>query len=270
MLQKATSYLVAGLAALGLAAGSVAAQQPLAEDQDWCRDSHSDRDYDRYCEVREFTLGVTDRLVVDAAPNGGIAVEGWDRNEIRVLARVSGQADQMDDARRLVKEVEVLTTATITAEGPRTGRHESWSVSFRVFAPRHSDLALETTNGGIRIEDVAGDIEFNTTNGGVRLTAVGGDVRGRTTNGGLHIELAGSEWPGAGLDVRTTNGGVRLTIPAGYNARLETGTTNGGMRFDFPVTVQGRIDRRLSVDLGAGGTLLRAFTTNGGVTVQQG
>ena len=269
MLQKATSYVALGLAAFALSAGAVSAQQ-VAEDQDWCRDRDYDRDHERYCEVREFTLGAMDRITVDAAPNGGIKVEGWDRNEIRVLARVSGQADQMDDARALVQEVEVLTGRTISSDGPRTGRHESWSVSFQIYAPRSSDLSLETTNGGIRIEDVAGDIDFNTTNGGVHLTGVAGDVRGRTTNGGLHIDLAGSEWQGAGLDVRTTNGGVKLTIPDGYNARLETGTTNGGMRFDFPVTVQGRIDRRLSVDLGSGGKLIRAFTTNGGVTVRRG
>jgi hypothetical protein len=269
MLQKATSYVALGLVAFALSAGTASAQQ-LAEDQNWCRGRDYDRDHDRYCEVREFTLGAVDRITVDAAPNGGIKVEGWDRNEIRVLARVTGQADDMDDARALVQEVEVLTGRTISSDGPRTGRHESWSVSFHIYAPRSSDLSLETTNGGIRIADVAGDIDFNTTNGGVTLTAVAGDVQGRTTNGALHIELAGSEWQGAGLDVRTTNGGVKLTIPDGYNARLETGTTNGGMRFDFPVTVQGRIDRRLSVDLGSGGKLIRAFTTNGGVTVRRG
>lgn len=273
MLQKATSFLALGVVALGLTAASVgaaAAQQPLAEDQGWCRDRDHDRDHDRYCEVREFTLGAMDRIAVDAAPNGGITVEGWDRNEIRVLARVTAQADHMDDARGLVQEVEVSTSGTISSKGPRTGRHEWWSVSFRILAPRSSDLSLETTNGGIRIEDVAGDIDFSTTNGGVHLTGVAGDVRGRTTNGGLHIDLTGSEWQGSGLDVRTTNGGVKLTVPDGYNARLETGTTNGGMRFDFPVTVQGRIDRRLSVDLGSGGKPIRAFTTNGGVTVVRG
>ncbi len=275
MLQKATSLFGATVLALGLTAVSaqaIFAQQPLAEDQEWCRDRDHGRyhDEDRYCEVREFTLGAMDRIAVDAEPNGGIKVEGWDRSEIRVLARVTARADDMGDARAIVQEVEVLTDGTISSKGPRTGRHESWSVSFRVFAPRSSDLSLETTNGGIRIVDVDGDIDFNTTNGGVYLTGVAGDVRGRTTNGALHIELTGSEWQGAGLDVHTTNGAVNLMIPDGYNARLETGTTNGGMRFDFPVTVQGRIDRRLSVDLGSGGKLIRAFTTNGGVRVRRG
>jgi hypothetical protein len=35
------------------------------------------------------------------------------------------------------------------------------------------------------------------------------------------------------------------------------------------MTVQGRIDRQLSVNLGSGGPLVRATTTNGGVSVKR-
>jgi len=62
---------------------------------------------------------------------------------------------------------------------------------------------------------------------------------------------------------------VNLYIPAGYNARLETGTVNGPMRFDFPVTVQGRITKQLSTDIGSGGPTIRAVTTNGPVVVRR-
>jgi hypothetical protein len=86
-------------------------------------------------------------------------------------------------------------------------------------------------------------------------------------NGGVTVELDGERWEGSGLDVQTTNGGVHLSLPSRYNARLETGTVNGGLQFDFPVTVQGRLSRRLTTDLGSGGALIRVVTTNGGVTV---
>ncbi len=135
--------------------------------------------------------------------------------------------------------------------------------------PKSSNMDLETNNGGVSIDGVTGRLEFNTTNGGIRLDDVHGDVRGRTTNGGLDIRLTGSEWQGRGLDVTTTNGGIDLMVPRGYNARLETGTVNGGMRIDFPITVQGRIGRDISTDLGDGGTLIRVRTTNGGVDIRQ-
>ena len=142
-------------------------------------------------------------------------------------------------------------------------------MTFEAFVPNRSDLDLETLNGGIGIEDVHGRIRFQVTNGGVALTGLGGDVQGRTTNGGIRLALDGNAWDGEGADVRATNGGIVLTVPDGYSAHLEAGTTNGGLHFDFPVTVQGRLNKRIELDLGNGGASIRAITTNGGVTVRR-
>jgi hypothetical protein len=60
-----------------------------------------------------------------------------------------------------------------------------------------------------------------------------------------------------------------MSMPAKYSARLETGTLNGHIRVDFPVTVSGQIDRQLSINLGSGGPLVRATTTNGGVSIKR-
>jgi DUF4097 and DUF4098 domain-containing protein YvlB len=105
----------------------------------------------------------------------------------------------------------------------------------------------------------------------VRLQDVGGRVNGETRNGGLNVTLNGSKWDGEGLDVQTSNGGVDLRIPDDYNAELETRTVNGGLRIDFPITVQGELTSRrgLSTTLGSGGPLIRARTTNGGVTIRR-
>lgn len=237
---------------------------------DWCMETPSNGNRGRFCEVRELQAspGTFDR--VDAGPNGGIEVTGWARNEIRVLAKVEGRARQDDIARALVSGVHVgMDGGTLRAEGPRTERRESWSVSYRVSVPHRYDLDLSTVNGGISVEAVSGQIEFGATNGGVSLTEIGGDVRGRTTNGGMKIVLSGDQWEGTGLDVRTTNGGITLMLPEGFNAQLESATTNGALSVDFPITVSGRIDRRLRTQLGSGGPLLRAITTNGGVTIKQ-
>jgi len=260
------SLLTAGL----LAAGSLvsATQLRTVDDDGWCREGGSDHRA-RHCEVREATLPARGQIEVDAHPNGGIDVEGWDKKEILLQVKVVAQAPSEADAKKLASQVEVETAGTIRVRGPRTHGKRGWWASFRLKVPAHSNLSLETLNGGIGIADVAGTIEFRTTNGGVDLTGVGGDVRGKTTNGGLRVRLEGKTWAGRGLDVETTNGGVRLTIPEGYNAELETRTTNGGVDVDFPVTVQGRIDKRLNVTLGDGGPTVRATTTNGGVRVQR-
>ncbi len=242
----------------------------LAAARDWCHDGGGWHDRGFHCEVREMVLPA-DRAViaVDAGSNGGITVSAWDRDEILIEAKVAAQADDAAEAAALVAQVSIETAGVIRADGPGRGRHESWWVSYRLRVPRSSNLDLEANNGGIDIEGVVGDLKFDTTNGGVGLKGVGGDVRGGTTNGGLRVELTGDGWEGAGLNVETTNGGVKVRVPEGYNARLETGTTNGGLEVDFPLTLQGKIGRQISVDLGAGGKTLRVMTTNGGVRIDR-
>jgi hypothetical protein len=206
-------------------------------------------------------------LDVDASPNGGVAVHGEERTDVLLFVKVVATAESDAEAKALAQKVTVQTDGTIRGEGPATGRHAHWWTSFRIAVPRHSNLALRTENGGISIERVTGEVEFRSQNGGIQLSELAGNVKGRTTNGGLKVALSGSEWSGDGLDVQTTNGGVALQIPKDYNAHLETGTVNGGIRLGFPVSVQGRIDKKLSVDLGRGGKTVRVVTTNGGVRV---
>jgi len=238
---------------------------------DPCRDNGGrDDDYYRSCDVREYTMPAG-ALTVDAGTNGGIRVEGWDRNEIHVVAVVTASARREADAKRLASEVQVQAAGSrVSSTGPSTtGNREWWSVSYRVSVPRRNDLDLNANNGGITINGVSGTIKFGTTNGGVTLTGVGGDVRGETRNGGLNVVLSGDRWDGAGLDVETSNGGVNLAIPEGYNAELTTRTVNGGFRSDYPMTIQGDLSPRhgLSTTLGSGGAPVSVRTTNGGLKI---
>lgn len=244
----------------------------IGSDEDPCRHNRGDRDNERFCEVRESTMPAGP-LNVDAGNNGGISIEGWDRNEIRVRAVVQASAPSASEARALAGQVQVQAGGgRVYATGPDSTRREWWSVSYKINVPSKNDLDLRASNGGITILGVSGNMRFDTTNGGVKLQDVGGRVNGATRNGGLNVTLSGNRWEGEGLDVETSNGGVTVTIPDGYNAELETRTVNGGLRIDFPITVQGELTSRrgLSTTLGSGGPLIRARTTNGGVTIRRG
>jgi DUF4097 and DUF4098 domain-containing protein YvlB len=177
----------------------------------------------------------------------------------------------MEQARALASRIDLVTTAErIEARGPYgLGDRESWSVSYRIEAPRTTPLSLQSTNGGISIKNVQSEIRFRTVNGGVQLSGLAGSVEGSTSNGGIKVDLDGTTWQGQGLDVSTSNGGVTLRIPGDYSAHLEAGTVNGGLNIDFPITVQGRLGRTISTDLGSGGPTLRVKTNNGGVRIQR-
>jgi hypothetical protein len=237
---------------------------------DPCRDNGWDDDY-RFCEVREQTMAAGP-LTVDAGRNGGIRVEGSDRNDIHIRAVVTAHARSEGDAKQLASGVQVVVGGgRVSSNGPSTGSREGWSVSYRISVPRRTNLDLSANNGGITIDAVSGTIRFDTTNGGIRLSGLSGDVRGETRNGGLTVQLDGQRWEGAGLDVETTNGGVTLAIPDGYNADLTTGTVNGGFRTEVPMTVQGELTPRrgLSTTLGSGGPPVRVRTTNGGLRINR-
>jgi Toastrack DUF4097 len=266
MYRRATIFAALALSAVG----AVGAQSVrTGRSMDDCNNRYRD-DYAQVCLTRDVPMAVVKALSVDGRDNGGVTVHGWDKNEIHVVAMIQAHAETDTDAGAIASQVAISSTGgEIRASGPRTGRHESWSVSYEIWAPRHTDLALNATNGGLSIDGVDSRLELETVNGGLNLVDVEGDVRGRTVNGGITAELAGDRWRGAGLDLRTSNGGVRLYIPASYSALLETGTQNGGMDIGFPITVQGSLSRRISTQLGAGGATIRATTTNGGVSIRR-
>ena len=265
-------FVTTAVAAACVAAGSAQTRTPNAvrTGSAGCNDSWGDSRAS-FCDVREATIGGVNPLDVDAGPNGGIRVRGWDRGDVLVRTRIQASADTDADARRIAAGVRINTAGgLVRADGPETtGRNEHWNVSFEIQVPRTAMLTLKTRNGGIAIEDFHGSADFHATNGGLSLLNVGGTLHGATTNGGVTVDLTGDHWDGSGLDVETQNGGVKMTLPKGYSAELETGTTHGGFSIDFPVTLQGKLDRHVTTTLGSGGPKLRAMTTNGGVTIRE-
>jgi hypothetical protein len=223
------------------------------------------------CEIREQTLAPSGgTIAIDGRQNGGVSVKGWDQNQVLVRARVQTGAPTAEEAKSLAGQIRIETSgAKIFASGPESRKYYHWDVSYEVFVPRRADLSVETQNGGIVIADVNGRIDFTALNGGVVLKRVGGAVRGSTTNGGLVIELAGDRWDGESLDVSTTNGGVIMSVPENYSAHLQTGTVNGSVSVDFPVNVEGKLKKQVAFDLGSGGAMVKAMTTNGGVHLKR-
>ena len=220
-----------------------------------------------FCEMREQTVSPTGRLTVDGRTNGGITVKAWDRADVLVRSQVRAQGESDGDAKATAAQVIVHAAGgVIAADGPS---QKTWSVSYEVFVPRKTDLALTAHNGGVHIDGVQGNIEFTTLNGGVHLSNLAGQVKGRTQNGGVHVELAGARWEGPGLDVQTKNGGVHLDVPARYAAHLETTTVNGTLHSDFLEVAIPRGKHEVSADLGGGGAPVRVETVNGGVHISK-
>jgi DUF4097 and DUF4098 domain-containing protein YvlB len=194
-----------------------------------------------------------------------------------VLAKISLSRMNRGDAEDLLDEIEIETGDVIRARGPRRKGGflglfggKNWSVSYRLEVPEETELDVHTTNGGIEVWDVAGAIDFGTTNGGIKLHDVGGDVTGGTTNGGIRVGLNPRDWDGEEIDLHTTNGSIKVDLPRDFAGRVDVKTTNGGISVDHPVKIDSKRRNRLKGTIGGGGSaVLRARTTNGGVSLRR-
>jgi DUF4097 and DUF4098 domain-containing protein YvlB len=225
----------------------------------------------RVCELRSTILPLVNGQVSVSGKNGGIEVIGEDRQDIALEARVIVQDASREDAESILREVKIVTSGTIHAEGPQMSgwSHRNWSVNFRLHVPRHLAAQLHTENGGIDIKNVEGSINADTTNGGLTLDDLAGEVHASTVNGGLDVKLDGDQWRGGGLFARSTNGGVSVKAPDHYSAHLVAETVNGGISVAFPITVQGKIRNHIDTNIGQGGATLQFQTVNGGVSIDQ-
>jgi hypothetical protein len=266
---------VATMVSLTVGAAHVSAQNFAGGDARWlddCRNQGESRRRARFCDLRVMRLtGTAEAVSLDGRENGGVEIQGWDEDSIivRAMVAITAATDQM--AHDVAGQVRVVTSSgPIHAEGPGDAHDASWSVSYRISVPRHTNLTIQTINGPVSVEKVTGLMDLRAVNGPLDLTEVGGDVHARAQNGPLTVTLDGPRWDGAGLDAETRNGPVDLMLPKAYAAHLETGTANGPVTIDFPMTVQGRIDfQHLSTDIGGGGPPVRVVTTNGPLSVRQ-
>lgn len=260
------TLLMASAVIFGLIPARLAALQlaPAAHGCEARQDSHENRF--TYAESRDQTLSPASLEKIHPSANGGATVHGWQKNTVLVRSCIHATGSNESDARWLASQITVTRGAgDIEPDGPTSDKHRRWDVSYEIWLPQQSNLDVSTVNGGVIIQEVQGEIRANTVNGGVQLDRLAGDVKGTTVNGGLRAELAGGRWDGAGLHLSTTNGGIVVGLPASYSATVETSTVNGGIQCDFPVTVQGKLNKHMSFQLGNGGTAIRASTVNGGI-----
>ena len=252
------------------------AERVLADD-DWCDDhDRNPENRDRSCEVRE-TVTRARALDVNGHPNGGVTVKRWDRGDVLVRARVLSTASSQSEADRLVAQSRVVVHGgSVHSEMPDTRGHRntSVSVSYEIFAPRQTDLAVRVVNGPIGIFGLDGTIRAEAVNGPIAMEDVAGDVQAHATNGPVSVSVEENAWRGAGLDVETVNGPVTLSVPREFSARLAARTNVGrisieGLRYDQGDRQQGRyVGDALETTLGRGGAPVRLRTQNGPVRLR--
>jgi hypothetical protein len=255
-----------------------------------CSDLHMEFD-GRQAAVRSeektITKGEAPTLRVQAESNGGLQVEGWDKDTYGVTlckaARPGGDVESVLSQIKLT-----FSNGELGVSGP-SSRHE-WGAHILIKAPRaaamelnvhngpmglfhvEGNLKVHAVNGPVTVRGCKGELSLSAENGPISLEENSGKLNVKTQNGPINIDLDGTNWSGVGLEAHATNGPVTLRVPSGYQSGVIL-ESDGHGPFSCRASVcnQGRKtwdEDRKRVEFGAGPTLVRVFTVNGPVTVR--
>jgi hypothetical protein len=203
------------------------------------------------------------RLSLDSF-NGGVEISAWDQDEIDIGG--TKYAPTSDQADALKIDVDHAPDAVSVRVERQYDWHGSRGVRFAIKVPRGTVMdRIATSNGSIHVTDAAGPARLKSSNGGIRVERLHGNLDAQTSNSS--IDLDGIE---GDATAHSSNGRIRA---GGLRGSLEAETTNSSVtaameRADRPVRVEtrnGSIDLTLPAAFTGG---VRAHTSNSGITVR--
>ncbi len=256
-----------------------------------CSDLHirfDDRDAVVRSEERTISRAEAPVLRVHPESNGGMQVQGWDKDVYSVTA-CKAAAGRGGDAEKILAQITLsVSGGEVSTTGPRD--EEDWTVYLLIRAPKSASIELETTNGPISLYNVdgkltahakngpislhefSGDADVTAVNGPITITGSRGNVRVHTENGPISVSLAGKTWNGTGLSADAQNGPLTLFVPSDYQSSFVVESRNHA-----PMSCRASIcdnarktwdDENRRIEFGSSPAMIRLSTVNGPVSVR--
>jgi DUF4097 and DUF4098 domain-containing protein YvlB len=233
--------------------------------------------------------------------NGNVEIRSWDQNKVDISGTKFANSAALRDAIRIDTHA---TPDSVTIRTVRPSEHHgNMGAKFIVRVPHAMALdRIVNSNGGIRVENVAGPVHASTSNGGVTLSQIQGAVNADTSNGGIdltdvtgnatletsngrihvdhivgvvqatssngEISLAFANAPKNDVHASTSNSSIEVSMPSSSPVRLRADTSNGSISSEFDVSSQGTASKNhLEGAINGGGPLLDLSTSNGSIKV---
>jgi len=236
-------------------------------------------------EQRTVTKAEAGVLRVKEVENGGVQVQGWDKDVYSVTAC---KAAVGGDAAGLLAQIKLAVQGgEVSVSGPHGARDE-WTVFLLIRTPRSADIDVTThngpvsfysvdgkiatraTNGPISMKDCSGEANISAENGPISFSGNSGKLRLHTQNGPITVSL-GSSWNGSELVADAVNGPLTLRVPSGFRSSFLV-ESNG----HSPVSCHASIcsdarktwdDEHRRIEYGSGSPVIRLSTENGPISV---
>ena len=235
-----------------------------------CSDLHIRLDGERptiQSEERTVSKAEAPVLRVHEVENGGVQVQGWDKDAYSVTAC---KAAVGGDAARLLSQIKLTVQGgEVSVSGPH-GDREDWTVYLLIRTPRSADIEVTAHNGPVSLYSVNGKISTRATNGPISFSGTSGKLRLHTQNGPISVSL-GANWDGSELVADAVNGPLTLRVPSGFRSSFLV-ESNG----HSPISCHASIcsdarktwdDGHRRIEYGSGSPVIRLSTENGPISV---
>lgn len=225
-------------------------------------------------------------LTVRTPQNGGVHVQGWNREEYKITACLAAGGQSESEAKATLTRLKLsVNNGQVTVEGPSP---RDWVAYLIIQAPNGAVLDLSSTNGPIGVDDFSGTIQARSTNGPITFREVTGQVRAdvengpigvsgssgdfhlSAQNGPLTVELTGSQWSGGEIQGSTQNGPLTLKLPDSYLSSVRVDASKHSpvqCRAVQCQTAARTWDRPSVIKFGDSEPVIRLSTVNGPVTI---
>ena len=239
-------------------------------------------------EVRRFAYGGTVTLV--GAPRGAVTLEGWNRNEVEVVADIELKAETDADLDQLARvntfvfdedtnHISILTTGThdrafmkraakSLPNFPKKLLNLPWKIDYRIKVPAVTDVEINAGHGPVSVAAVEGALRLSATESETLLMLGGGVVSATVTAGNVRFVVPVRSWRGGGADIRIAAGVLTVELPAGFNGDIDADILRSGKIIDTFGGLQvrekpGITERVVRARAGAGGAFFK-FTVGDG------
>lgn len=225
-------------------------------------------------------------LQVRSSRNGGIRIQGWNRDEYSITACLAVADDGANEVKAMLDQIRLsVRDGKVTVEGPSP---QDWIAYLIIQAPNGATLDLEAHNGPIGVSGFSGNIQARNVNGPITFREVngqvkadvqngpitvsgsGGDFRLSAQNGPLTVELDGSQWSGGELEGSTQNGPLTLKVPDNYQSGVRVDASKHSPVECRAIQCKQAVrtwDRPSVIEFGGSTPVIRLSTVNGPVTI---
>lgn len=232
--------------------------------------------------TKEFTVKKGQLLKIDSEAGGGIKIQGWDKDVVKVEVFFSGR-----DAEDVEVEFEEASDGVaVYCDYDGHKRNRSAKIRFEIMVPKEFDLDLETAGGSLNIDGVKGELIGETMGGSLELRNLEGVVKMNTMGGSIELEdsnVDGKVKTMGGsisfinvtgdVDAETMGGSIKQKNVKGNNSSegkpLHLSTMGGSINVDdvpngaYLKTMGG------SIQVNSSGDYLEVETMGGGIEINE-